>query len=1466
MGCPLDSGLAEKTVNPDASQLANNLVSAPAFAVRAPDKPNVTPPGQPFASAVTADQKAAAALAAPTSNGVHTNITGTILAGEGGASVTVTGWYENTNATFYLHNTNFHWQVYNVATIGWTDNNTYACRTTSNWGTTDRPEMSLANNFDITLRYYKTVHNRNSFNNAGILARANAHQGVNYVNAYWDGSAFYFGDGDNTTASSLAVLDVAGHEFTHAVTEYTAGLIYSGESGGAKVSVFNTTNSTFYIGSNGYITFGAGDNTYSESLANHFNQLRISALFDDLYPTTGQVTWKQLSDRVAVTWLNVPEYGTSNQNSFQIEMFFDGRIRITWLGIAATDGLAGLSRGTGTPAGFVESDLSSYGPCTAPDLSLTLTGAPNPVGLGTNLTYSIAVTNLGTAAASSVTVTDSLPASVTFVAASPGCVYSAGKVICDLGTISSGAKSNVSIIVAPTLRGVITNSAVVTSATAESILTNNTATTTTTVTGPPSTNASLANLVPSAGTLSPAFASNVFSYTASVLYAVTGLTVTPTAADPTATIQVNGTNVVSGTASSPVNLSVGNNLITTVVVSEDQSVTHTYSLTVVRAASITRWWDGGTTNIVGTGDGVSQGGAGTWDTTIQNWDQGSGEPHGAWDNAGGNIASFGGTAGTVTLDTGITVGGLVFNTASYLITSNAITLTPGAVLNSTVGTDTTTTPNITSVLAGSAGFTKTGSGWLQLNATTNSLGGDIMIQQGTLYARHAALGTGGIVFTGNSTFIKVYNSDNNMPATMSVTVNPGVSATISGATFYYNANFAGALVGATNSSLTVAPGGNVEFQFNNTSNTFQGQLTLNGSGTADSGSRVVFKSLPDSSQKIQINNAVLRLANGGVDLNFQNRPIEILHDARLDNDSTNTNVEFTIAQNLIATIGNNARTLYLTGVNTGNNTFAGAIGNSSNGSGTVSLSKEEAGTWILSRTNNTYSGKTTVKGGTLVVTALKNIGQPSSIGVGGALQLGYYNTAGTLRYVGAGDTTDRPVQLNDYTTGTGNTAAGIILNDGSGALVFTATEFIPTNGTVAANRSLILGGNYTNSANEIRGIIQDIRPAPATGMVSLVKQDLGTWNLSGNNTYTGPTTINGGTLLINGALAGAGGAVTVNSGGTLGGTGTVTRTVTIANGATLSPGHSAGTLTVSNLVLQSSSVLAYELGTNSDQTVVTGALTLDGTLHVTDAGGLANGNYPLFTYDTLTDNTLTVGTMPGSFSGTISNDTVLKRILLVVTGGSGPPPVAGFTPSATSGVAPLTVNFTDTSTGAPTHWYWSFGDGGTSTNQHPTHTYAAGTWPVSLIASNAAGASSPATAIITVITPEQSWANRYGLAADAGDADGDGLSNWAEFLTGFNPTNPAAFARIISVTKSGNDLVITYLGANGDTTYDGGPFARTNVLEFTTVLGDTNQFSSTGQTNILSGGTGTGAVTSFIETNGLTFTPARYYRVRVLAP
>jgi subtilisin family serine protease len=131
----------------------------------------------------------------------------------------------------------------------------------------------------------------------------------------------------------------------------------------AQVSLYGKTRDRFYVGSNGYVTFDAGDTSWSETFSQHFSHPRISALFDDLSPVEGTVSWIQLADRVAVTFEDVPEYGSSEGNTFQIEMFFDGRIVLSYLGISAEDGLVGLSEGEGTPAGFTASDLSRYDHC-----------------------------------------------------------------------------------------------------------------------------------------------------------------------------------------------------------------------------------------------------------------------------------------------------------------------------------------------------------------------------------------------------------------------------------------------------------------------------------------------------------------------------------------------------------------------------------------------------------------------------------------------------------------------------------------------------------------------------------------------------------------------------------------------------------------------------------------------------------------------------------------------------------------------------------------------------------------------------------------------------------------------------------------------------------------------------------------------------------------------------------------------
>lgn len=81
-----------------------------------------------------------------------------------------------------------------------------------------------------------------------------------------------------------------------------------------------------------------------------------------------------------------------------------------------------------------------------------------------------------------------------------------------------------------------------------------------------------------------------------------------------------------------------------------------------------------------------------------------------------------------------------------------------------------------------------------------------------------------------------------------------------------------------------------------------------------------------------------------------------------------------------------------------------------------------------------------------------------------------------------------------------------------------------------------------------------------------------------------------------------------------------------------------------------------------------------------------------------------------------------------------PVPTADFTKDKTAGTAPLAVAFTDASTGLGTLTYlWEFGDGTTSTEQNPTHTYiGAGTYNVTLTTSNEGGASAPVTQSVTV--------------------------------------------------------------------------------------------------------------------------------------
>lgn len=178
--------------------------------------------------------------------------------------------------------------------------------------------------------------------------------------------------------------------------------------GGATVNLYGLAYDTLWVGPNGYLTFGAGDSDYTETFAEHFALPRVAAVFDDLNPASGgSVSYRQLADRVAVTWDAVPEISTSNTNTFQIEMFFDGGIRITWLQIDVLDAIAGLSRGLGLDPDFAPTDLSDDAGCgphpprvsdihaqTAVDIAVGVALIATDDGLPAPATLNIAVRRL----------------------------------------------------------------------------------------------------------------------------------------------------------------------------------------------------------------------------------------------------------------------------------------------------------------------------------------------------------------------------------------------------------------------------------------------------------------------------------------------------------------------------------------------------------------------------------------------------------------------------------------------------------------------------------------------------------------------------------------------------------------------------------------------------------------------------------------------------------------------------------------------------------------------------------------------------------------------------------------------------------------------------------------------------------------------------------------------------------------
>jgi uncharacterized repeat protein (TIGR01451 family) len=123
----------------------------------------------------------------------------------------------------------------------------------------------------------------------------------------------------------------------------------------------------------------------------------------------------------------------------------------------------------------------------AADLAVAKVDSPDPVIVTMPLTYNISVTNIGPSVATAVTVTDALPVGVALVSATPsqGTCSASSNLVCALGTMAVGATGSVTVVVMPTVLGLVSNTATVTAEQIDPVPGNNSSTQGSTVNPPP---------------------------------------------------------------------------------------------------------------------------------------------------------------------------------------------------------------------------------------------------------------------------------------------------------------------------------------------------------------------------------------------------------------------------------------------------------------------------------------------------------------------------------------------------------------------------------------------------------------------------------------------------------------------------------------------------------------------------------------------------------------------------------------------------------------------------------------------------------------------------------------------------------------------------------------------------------------------------------------------------------------------
>jgi autotransporter-associated beta strand protein len=351
------------------------------------------------------------------------------------------------------------------------------------------------------------------------------------------------------------------------------------------------------------------------------------------------------------------------------------------------------------------------------------------------------------------------------------------------------------------------------------------------------------------------------------------------------------------------------------------------------------------------------------------------------------------------------------------------------------------------------------------------------------------------------------------------------------------------------------------------------------------------------------------------------------------------------------------------------------------------VNKQGDGTMSITRTT-TYTGGTTVSAGTLSLDggggSAGTIRGVVTVADGATLRLGANDVTG----FSTGADSLKEIRLEGGTMHVATTGGG-----GQNQTLGSATVFMTgghITGALATSNLDFFGGASalttleSSETSTISGTRINLRQTSVTFTVadgdaaldlevsspvygnSLVKAGPGTMSMSGANTYTGTTIVEEGTLLVHGSHVG-GGLITVNPDATLGGGGSI-GDVSFLDGAWLSPGASAGSLSVNDLTLSTSSRLRFELGApnqgidpgTSDFVAVNGNLVLDGELYLSALPGFGipqvGDTWVLMTYQPgfFTDNGLNIASDPDGYLFQLDTASIDGQVLLRVVPEPGP--------------------------------------------------------------------------------------------------------------------------------------------------------------------------------------------------------------------